>query len=91
MAEAQFAFHLIEKFGLVACSPSAEDTSGRQAFELLSPNDVVSRGFSIASLAFAEARRRGLMLQVPDLNEVNAEADAERAAKAAAKKAAQPA
>jgi len=83
--EAKLAFDLLEKWGLVACGPDGYDESGRQKLRMLSPAEMVSRAFDTAACAFQEARQRGLVATVPDLNEVNAEKDAKQAEKERAK------
>ena len=71
--EASLAFIFLEKWGMVSGAPDGEDSTGRQQSRLLTPHEVVKRGFDIAALAMKEARDRGLMLEVPDLDEVNRE------------------
>lgn len=85
--EATYAFALLERWGVVAAKPDGEDSAGRQQLGVLSVEETVVRAFDVSREAFRLARERGLMLKVPDLNELNAEKDAERAAKAEAKKA----
>ena len=84
--ECQFALQMLERFGLIAARPDGEDTAGRQKGELLPVADTVARAFDLAEEAFRVARARGLMLTLPDLNDVNAEKDAERAARDAKRK-----
>ena len=80
--EAQMAITLLEKWGMVAAVPEGEDSAGRTTLRLMDPGEIVSRAFDIARLAMREARSRGLVLTVPDLNEINAERDAAAGAKA---------
>lgn len=82
-AVAQFAMQLMEKFGTVAAIPDGEDTGGRQRCRLQTPEELVTRSFEISEFAFAQARSRGHMVQVPDLNEINKEWDEKQAAKEA--------
>jgi hypothetical protein len=79
--EARFAFEMLGRFGLIAGMPDGEDSTGRQKAALLPVEETVARVFDLAHEAFRVARERGLMVALPDLNEINAEADAERAAK----------
>ena len=80
-AQGRFALDLVERFGLIVAQPDGEDSAGRQKAMLLPVGDVVARAFAIADEAFLALREHGLMVAVPDLNEVNAEADAKREAK----------
>jgi len=77
----QFAMAIIERFAIVAATPNGEDSAGRQALDLQPPVDLVKRAFDIAELAYEECNARGHLLDLPDLNEVNAANDAKRAAK----------
>lgn len=66
-----YAMDIIRHWAMIAWSPrEQEDTAGRQAFATLSPEEVVQRAFSIAELAFAELRKRGMMVPVPDVNDM---------------------
>lgn len=88
--EARLAINLIERWGAVSATPDGEDSAGRQAARLLTPVEVVTRAFEIASAAMDEIEARGLMLKLPDLNEINAERDAEAAKKRARSSCASP-
>jgi hypothetical protein len=81
-AEAQFAMALVERFGLVAGAPDGEDSTGRQKLQVLPVAEVVARAFDLSRATFDAAREAGWMVQVPDLNDINADVDADRAAKA---------
>ena len=76
MQEAQLAFSLIERWGAVAAAPDGIDPAGRQKMRLQDPPELVGRAFAVARLAFEMARTLGLMVDLPDLNEINAAADA---------------
>jgi hypothetical protein len=76
------AYGFLERWGLVAAVEDGEDSAGRQKLRLPTPSEVVTRAFDIAEAATAEARKRGHMIALPDLNVLNAEADAKAAAKA---------
>lgn len=83
-SEASFAMQLIERWGLVAAMPDGEDSSGRAKLRLPTTDELVNRAFDIATKAYEVAKQRGLMLNVPDLNEINADYDADRAEERAA-------
>lgn len=63
---AEFAAHLVERWGMVAGQPDGEDSAGRAKIRLATPQEMVARAFSAAELVFAEAEKRGLVLDVPD-------------------------
>ena len=74
---ATFAFVLIERFGLIAADTDGEDSAGRQKGCLLPVADVVDRAFDLAEKAYETAFSRGMMLELPDPNVVNAKATAD--------------
>jgi len=80
IAEAAFIF--LEKWGMVQASDAGEDSAGRAKTSLMSSVETVRRAFDIAEEAYRVARERGLLLQLPDLNEINAEVDAKEKATA---------
>lgn len=84
---AVFAMQLLEKWGLVAAIPDGEDSAGRAKLRLPTVNEIVTRAFDIAEVSMSEARMRDLMVNVPDLNEINKESDDAEAAKEAAREA----
>lgn len=73
--EASLAFALIERWGMVACAADGESSDGRQKLRLMNPTELVDRAFSVAALTFERARDNGLMIDLPDLNEVNKDVD----------------
>ena len=73
--EAKFAFELLGRFGLIAAGLAGEDSAGRARLDLLPVHETVERCFDLAAEAFRLARARGLMVEIPDLNEVNATED----------------
>jgi hypothetical protein len=83
---AAFAMDLIKMHANVAAKDDGEDSQGRARLALQTPEELVARSFKIAQLAFDTARERGLMVELPDLNEVNRERDERVAAKEAAVK-----
>ncbi len=78
---ASFAMELLEKWGLVAAMPDGEDSSGRAKMRLPTTQELVTRSFDIAEAAMAEARTRGMMVDLPDLNQINEKWDAVQQAK----------
>lgn len=79
--EAELAFILLEKWGPVCAMPDGEDSAGRAKVRGMTPAETVQHAFDIASEAMRTAHARGLMVAIPDLNEINAEVDAKREAK----------
>ena len=69
--QAVLAFNLVERFGMIAGAPDGFDEVGRQKMRLLRPEEVVQRAFDCARLAFEAARGEGLLIDLPDLAEVN--------------------
>lgn len=66
---------LVERWGLVAAKFDGEDSAGRAKMALPSVREVVERAFDMAEGFMSEAKRRGHLVEIPDLNEVNAEND----------------
>ncbi len=85
--EASFALSMIERFGLVSGKDGGEDSGGRHHIALMEPEAVVERAFKIAALSFRHMESAGLFVQLPDLNQVNAERDAEKAEESAKRQA----
>lgn len=79
--EAQFALEVIERWAMVAAKDAGEDSAGRHCVKLASEQEVVDRAFTVAKLAFMHMRATGMFIQLPDLNDVNAERDAAKAPK----------
>jgi hypothetical protein len=78
-AEARFAMVLIQEWGMVMAKPDGEDSSGRAKLARMSKEEVISHAFEVADAAFAEARKRGWMIELPvprTPKEVQAEQDA---------------
>ena len=80
-SEGTFAMQLVERFGMVAGEWDGEDTAGRAKARLMTPAETVARAFAIAAESFRVMRERGMLVPLPDLNEINAGQDAARAAK----------
>lgn len=87
-SEAELAFALVERWGLVAAEVDGEDAAGRAKMRPCSPQEVVSRAFETAALTLAEARTRGWMVTIPGVAELDA---FEAAEKERRKKAKEPA
>lgn len=77
-AVARLATAFIERWGMVAGMPDGEDSAGRAKLRLSTTDEIVKRAFDIAEKFVAVADARGHMIDVPDLNEINAEHDKDR-------------
>lgn len=64
---ARLAFALIERWGAVAAESDGEDSAGRAKLKLQAPDDLVRRAFDIAQSAVAEAKKRGLMINMESI------------------------
>jgi hypothetical protein len=84
--EARFGMEIISRWAMVAAKDAGEDSAGRHRVQLATEQEVVNRAFTIANLAFTHMRAMGLLVKVPDINEVNAERDAKKTAKNAKEK-----
>lgn len=47
----------------------AEDSAGRQTFNRMAPDEMVNMCMDVAELAFKELHRRGLMMDIPTVEE----------------------
>lgn len=63
--EARFACELMRHLSIVAGCPDGTDCYGKQKFRLMTPEEVVQRATEIASISFAEFRKRGLAVDLP--------------------------
>lgn len=59
--EAKMAHDFIERWGMVLAMDDGEDSAGRHKIRLATPEELVSRAFTIAELFMKEARRRNLV------------------------------
>lgn len=84
--EARLAVALLERWGPVVGAPDGEDSAGRMKVRPMTPRETVAQAFDIAEEAMRAAAERGLLVESPDLNLINAEADAEAKRKADAKR-----
>lgn len=73
--EGSYALQLLGHFGLISGSDDGEDSSGRRAMKLLPVAETVERAFDLAHEAFIQLRARGLLIELPDPNELNKDAD----------------
>lgn len=73
--EARLALAFLEKWGPVMAESDGEDSAGRQKLRPMPVGALVQRAFDIAGEAMRIARERGLMVNLPDLNELNREYD----------------
>ncbi|MDD4893125.1 MAG: hypothetical protein PHH73_03915 [Candidatus Rickettsiella isopodorum] len=64
--EAEIALEMIIRWGLVSAMPDGEDSTGRQRMRLLDPIELVDRAYETANLFMIEARKRNLILFVPE-------------------------
>jgi len=60
-----FVVSFIEKFGAVACVPDGEDSAGRQAFRLATPQELVDRACETAQLMYDRFEEEGWLAEVP--------------------------
>lgn len=65
--EAELVAAFIERWGMVAGQPDGEDTAGRHKLRLSTPEELVTRAFEIAEVFFAEAEKRGYVLDLPQI------------------------
>jgi len=68
--EANMAFNLLEKWGMITFTDAGEDTAGRQKGKLLPVKETVKRAFDIAEAAFEEMRKRKLCVALPDADTI---------------------
>src|SRR5690349_12323012 len=68
--EAQMAFVLIERWGMVAGIEDGEDSAGRARVRLSTPSELVARAFAVARLAMDRARQNGLVHTTPSIADV---------------------
>ncbi len=72
---------LIQTHPNTAAIQDGEDGKGRAKLRLQTVDELVTRSFDIAEKAYAMAAARGHVVQLPDLNEINAKTDAKVAAR----------
>lgn len=77
--QGHFVMTLIEKWGMVSAKEDGEDSVGRAKLRTLTPQEVVTRAMDVAEIAFKSMRQAGLIIDLPDLNEINVEGDKQAA------------
>ena len=65
--EGRLAVQLLERFGMIAGRPDGEDSAGRRASALLSPQEAVTRSVEMASLMAKALREKGLVVLMPPM------------------------
>lgn len=76
--EADFAFHFIERWGMVGALPDGEDSAGRQKLRVATPEELVVRATEMAATLWAEFEKRGWIEEVPSIEEAEVAADEQR-------------
>jgi hypothetical protein len=66
----EIAARLVEHFAIVAAHEDGEDSSGRQAFKLQTPEQVVTRACDIADNMVDEFERRGWLIDIPAYDDI---------------------
>lgn len=84
-AEAGVALALLERWGMCAGMNDGEDSAGRSKGRLATPEEVVERAFTIASLVFKTAREREMTVVLPSFAEIDAVQASHKAEKAGKK------
>ena len=68
--KARLACALIERWGLVAGAYDGEDSAGRAKGRKLAPIELVNEAVEVADLAVEEFRRRGWVVELPSLADI---------------------
>ena len=63
---ARFTVSFIERWGAIAAIPDGEDSSGRQAFRMATPQELVTRATQTAEYLFAVLNANGWTVEVPE-------------------------
>lgn len=71
--EARLAMAILEKWAMVQGEPDGEDSAGRSKLGLMPVKKVVSRACDIAGTAMDEFRKRGWLVGIPSLDELEDE------------------
>jgi hypothetical protein len=66
---AELAFRMLDRWGPVVATPDGVDDAGRQKMRNMSAPETVTQAFNIAVLAYKEAKNRGLMISINDVEE----------------------
>jgi len=65
--EAEIAIQFVQHWGMVAGIPDGEDSAGRYKIRLQTPEELVERATTTASLLMATIRKKGLVYVGPEL------------------------
>lgn len=68
--KARLACALIERWGLVVGAPDGEDSAGRSKGRKMLPAELVAEATEVADLAIEEFRRRGWVIELPSLADI---------------------
>ena len=66
----EIASRLMEHFAIVAAQEDGEDSTGRRAFKLQTPEQVVSRACDIAENLVNEFEKRGWIIDIPAYEDI---------------------
>lgn len=67
--EAEFAYHLLERWGMVTGVPDGEDRAGRQRIRMMTPVEMVDRATSTAAIFWEHINRMGWVQEIPSPEE----------------------
>lgn len=73
------ASQFVDRWGMVAGLPDGEDSSGRAKLRLATVQETVDRAFAMAEEIYSQARIRGRIIDIPNMNQINADYDQDRA------------
>ncbi len=65
-SEGLLATVMLEKWGMVAAVEDGEDSVGRAKLRLLTPEELVERACTVATIAMQRFRDRGWTLELPE-------------------------
>lgn len=66
----EISLKLVEHFAIVAGQDDGEDSAGRRAFKLQSPDQIVSRACEIANTLMDEFEKRGWIVEIPAYEDI---------------------
>ena len=66
----EIATKLVEHFAIVAAQEDGEDTAGRRAIRLQTPEEVVTRACDIAGNLVDEFEKRGWVVEIPAYDDI---------------------
>lgn len=73
--EAEFAWHFIEKWGMVAGVPDGEDSAGRQKLRVATPAEIVQRATETAEGFWQAIQAKGWVQDIPSQEEAAAKVE----------------